>query len=112
MRNRIPPEMVKQAFDTLHYEPIQNSWASVRHKDGVPCACGLSAVAVSCGADYQELCELDEPEYLIGSTLDVSQEYISGYTRGFDGEPNIACSQGDDLLGYQDGAAAAQLLDL
>jgi hypothetical protein len=72
--------------------------------DEAGCGCGLTALVK---ARRPEFCNPHWPTDLVAEELGITHGYMIGFARGFDGVPLKENPRPEELLGFEDGTAAA-----
>jgi hypothetical protein len=101
---RFSAETVKAAYETTGLSPTRSLWFG----DG--CACGLTAVMVAEKRLYLDDLDddlLEDMTYgFVAKKLEVPEDYVNGFARGFDGYGGILMASDDFQAGDEDGRAA------
>lgn len=111
---RITPQEVAAAYAATGLKPHRRTWyARPMAEIDVGCACGIGVLIIhrfGNGPDITSRMGL-HAGILVGNV-----EYLAGFIRGFDGDPDHSQNPGweseyaEYRLGHEDGAAAAALV--
>jgi len=96
---RLTPELVREAYEKTNITPIKEDYGYLTDEG---CAgCGITAVLSHIKGEFTVPEDYEEAARLLGC----SNEYASGFVRGFDGDQSEHAT-GDTALGMEDGNAA------
>lgn len=102
---RITVEEVKAAYQATGLKPIRKLFIKGLNDK---CGCALTACAIASGCTtYGDIFAQPIRSTHIFSSLGLNRSYADGFTEGFDGYSKPEGVSDENIIGYDDGRAAA-----